>query len=520
MPLEPLVKNKGPLLITKIRGSVDDFPPEFVSKFGKDIYTQEVPVDVQPDELTGLLLESRVVQERTNERKKSNIYFGGGGPNGDSGLTLEELLADNCLVTEVLLPDGQVGTRNHCLVPEGTHVVATEFYVEATQRNLGNGWLDQIITTKPTVFANKTSAKEVPDLVPEIFKALLPTFTTEVTVAGTIVDPPVFSTGDFSKSENQIDVFTKRVSTRGRAGLTLPQTATILRHVGGEEYGGEITRLGGFLDDSEPVVDAGLIVVSSEVRNLGNGTWFKQTEYLDVATEWPELVGTEVDPRTGIVVSVKRKVVAAGTLGGVGVDGYVDIKPIDKWKSIRIASKLDPATLPALRQWETAVEYSFPNTLNGATWLWASASAPFAYDFDMALILDMIQGYAGPCRALVSEQFFNGPPPTVVATTNFFPQGHMVGFAWAYAADPSDECGTCIGIARATARTWSIPPALHGVISIGGGVVLTGGSITSVLPATTPAALPASGTLITKSVDVEPWRFNIFYRRMVQLYVP
>lgn len=385
--------------------------------------------------------------------------------------------------------------------------------------HLGDGTALTIYESVDSVFEHKTTSIEIPDLIPEVFRALLPTYEKRTTFTGIVTDPQILGTGELSRSETQNDVFNLTRTVRTRGGITYPQDVVLSRKTT-EEYGGEITRLRGYLDVSEPAVESGYDVVSSEVKNLGNGTWFRQTEKLDTAIEWPELIGTEVDPRTGIVIGIKRKVVPAGTTGGVGVDGYVDVKPIDKWRSIRISSKLDPATLPASTTWETTVEHRFPNTLLSLAWVWAAASAPFSYEFDMDLETEMLEGYAGPCRARVTESYSNGPPGAIITPTIFCPKGHTVGFAWAYAADPSSECGSCVGITKARARTWSIPPSLHDAITIAGGVTLIGGTFTDTLPATSPTGLPAAGTLIVKACEVERWRFGIFLRRLTEIYVP
>jgi hypothetical protein len=398
-------------------------------------------------------------------------------------------------------------------------LVLSPTIVEAEVRNLGDGTSVTHYGEVPSVFEHKTTSIEIPDLIPEVFRALLPTYEKRTTFTGTVTDPQILGTGELSRSETQDDVFNLTRTIRTRGGITYPQDVVLARKTT-EEYGGEITRLRGYLDVSEPAVESGYDVVSSEVKNLGNGTWFRQTEKLDTAIEWPELIGTEVDPRTGIVIAVKRKIVPAGTVGGVGVDGYVDVKPIDKWRSIRISSKLDPATLPVSTTWETTVEHRFPNTLLSMAWVWASAFAPFSYDFDMDLETEMLEGYAGPCRAKVTESYSNGPPGAVITPTIFCPKGHTVGFSWAFAADPSGDCGSCVGITRARARTWSIPPSLHDAITISGGVTLVGGTFTNTLPATSPPGLPAAGTLIVKACEVERWRFGIFLRRLTEIYVP
>jgi hypothetical protein len=242
--------------------------------------------------------------------------------------------------------------------------------------------------------------------------------------------------------------------------------------------------------------------------------WFKETASRFGASAWPILPGTEVDPRTGIAITVIKQVVNAGITGGISGSDYIDVKSIDKWRSIQITSRLDPSSLPGTTQWETTAEYAFPNTLVSIVWLWESSTdGDCCYAFDMALETEIDQGYAGPCRALVTESFTNGPPGDAVSITQFFPKAHEIGYTWGFF---NTGCGTC----RAQAKTWSISPTLHDAITIGGGVTLSHGEFTSTLPATDPIGLPAPGTLITKSVNVERWRFGVFFRRLTQIYVP
>jgi hypothetical protein len=201
---------------------------------------------------------------------------------------------------------------------------------------------------------------------------------------------------------------------------------------------------------------------------------------------------------------------------GVTVDGYIDVKPIDKWRSIQITSKLDATTLPAPITWETTATYTFENTLLSATFLWAAVTGPCCYTFASALELEIDQGYSGPCRAKITESYTNGPPADVVGITQFFPKGFTIGYAWAVGSSNPDTCNLC----SADARTWPVPPTLHPEITISGGVILSNGSFTSTLPATDPTGLPAPGTLITKEVEVDQWRFGVFYRRQTEIYVP
>src|SRR2546421_2943038 len=121
-------KNPGPKLRTKIRGSVDDFPKEFLALVGLDTVTQENPPDIDPSPIVGLLVESRCVQERTDEWKKT-----------DTSLTDDP--SKFPLVSRIKLPDGQVGLRTRTLVKDGTTLpTLTALFQDADQHNLGNGF--------------------------------------------------------------------------------------------------------------------------------------------------------------------------------------------------------------------------------------------------------------------------------------------------------------------------------------------------------------------------------------------
>jgi hypothetical protein len=448
----------------------------------------------------------------------------------------------------------------------------------------------RIVETRP-FFPQLRSSISIRNLIPPEFLGLIPQFQRSEFVPGIVNDPPTLVGDELAVEEEQTDTVKKRVTTTNLGAPSLPITYQN-QVLGGDQYGGEVLKRILTLNDVNMTVDQGIGVVSSEVKRLGPTLYIKMTEEWDTATAWPTLFGTEVDPKYGVVVGVTKKVVAAGTLGGIIAGAYTDVKPLDKWRSITIASKLDPSTLPAPVSWETVEEFTFPNVLLAARFIWAYASTDSNYDFDAALLVDMVHGSVGPKRAKITESFTLGPPTDSVAATVFQPQAHLVGFAWWYANATS-------GVAKAQARTFSIPPSIHGPIDLGIAVnVATGGSTlivvsgchvtlgsfdvttssagftsgmlgqpitgvgfipagtvissfidtghvkisqaaiasgsnlflsvgtgqtvqtTETLPATNPAGLPPSGDLITIEARVERWRFGVFMRHLVQLFVP
>lgn len=482
--------------------------------------------------------------------------------------------------------DKEVITIDRTWQLDSVPAIAPTSTTDTTWDNLNDGTAIQTVRAK-AVFPGPVYSKSIENLIPPKFRANIPTLVSEISSAGTANSNPTLGAGELTHEEQQVDVFNIRVKSVVLDAISPPITFTD-EEISAEFGGGVLDVVYTLATSGSLTIDTGLLVVSSELTDLGNGFEIKTTKELQ-DSEWAELEGTEVDPRTGIVVDVKKKVVVAGTLGGVDVNGYTDIKPLDVWRSIQIVSKLDIDSIPGTATWETTVEHAFPNTLTAARFIWAYAATDESADFDLALLLNMTQGYAGPCRAKITESFSDGPPIDTVAITEFFPEGHMVGFAWFYANSDS-------GIARANARTFSISPSLHGdldlglsiliagtgaartvtdgVLSFGTNIVqsataafttadvgasiegtgiptlavilsidsptqarmsqnayLTGGSIsltitqgtfhgTETLSATNPSGLPASGTLITKDVNVERWRFGIFFRRITEIYVP
>jgi hypothetical protein len=137
-----ITKNKGPLLVSLFRGAIEQLPLEWRAKLGLKQTVQENPTDVEPDDLTGVRIESQTTQERTNERKKTNIEIAGD--------------ITETLVEQRRLPNGQIANVVRRLLPEGTALSVDPTAVEGTQRNLGIGYVDQSVVDAelpgPTIY--------------------------------------------------------------------------------------------------------------------------------------------------------------------------------------------------------------------------------------------------------------------------------------------------------------------------------------------------------------------------------
>lgn len=212
-----LQKNPGPPLTSKFRGLLDVIPQKWRSKLGLTRIVQQQPVDVEPTPIgdttsEGVRISSTVEQERTDERKKTDVF-------------LTDVLG-SVMVEYIRTPDGQIATRTYTVVAEGTALpTIDELTADASQDAWGNGMVEQVVTTVPNLFGKNDYRVERPDRVPPDFGVLLKTTETGVTVAGTAT-MPVLGVGELMRSEQQLTEQTKRVTVRSRDLASLPITLT------------------------------------------------------------------------------------------------------------------------------------------------------------------------------------------------------------------------------------------------------------------------------------------------------
>jgi len=139
--------------------------------------------------------------------------------------------------------------------------------VEASRED-AESLVERIVDT-PKVFSAQTFSIERPDNVPQKFKAKLPVFTTQQNITG-IAQAPTLESGQFSKSEEQVTEFVKRISTTSR-DLSQKETLTGVQYT--SELGGGfavVTETYPFDSNNPTIPEFGII--SDEVENLGDGT--------------------------------------------------------------------------------------------------------------------------------------------------------------------------------------------------------------------------------------------------------
>lgn len=216
----PIAKNKGPLLQSISVGGIADFPQEFIAQVDLITEVQHVPVDVLPDTITllNLLVDSKVEQDRTDERKKTNIRFSDNPWIDDDG----NPDPTGALHSQVKLDSGLVADIAHTLVPSGTDLLVDSLTESANQKNLGNGWLDQTVVEAPELWPHQIYGRERGVVTPQDFRALLQEQSFTGTQDGQATPPPVLTAGVVSVTDENVDVFHHRESVRLIDLLDLP----------------------------------------------------------------------------------------------------------------------------------------------------------------------------------------------------------------------------------------------------------------------------------------------------------
>lgn len=368
----------------------------------------------------------------------------------------------------------------------------------------------KVVQVKATQNTMDSYEVSIPDLLPREFAAGLPVTTHEDTLIGT-ASLPTLVTGDLMRKQQQIDFNTYRLTVSGRAGISLPQVITN-KTITSQFGGGDVTETVTLNLFNSLTLDEGLMVLSSEIihiDNVANGLAVKTSRIVD-GVAWPILYQTHVDPKYDLIVNVQKQTVDAGTTGSVITNGTIEVQPHDKWKSIQFTSTFDLDSLPEDVVTYSGMQYSFVPELTDAVVDYAEAFCGCADSFSAILVANMNQ-YRGTVKTRVTEQFYDGPPPDDVTITQFFPQSHNFGFAWAYYCGCTEDGPQTT---RSAAPKFYIPLCLHDDLSLN-----VGSLHVWTFPATNPAVLP-HGDYIMLAPHIERWRFGVFRRVLIEVLVP
>ena len=256
---------------------------------------------------------------------------------------------------------------------DGVHYV---FYDKVQQRieqqELDGLFIAEVYTYIETDFLDdKLSVSiERPVLIPEKFRASLPTNTTEELVAGTVATPTL-GADDIAATEEQVNTDVKRVRTVSRAPQTEPVTLTGTRaYVEGTE---------GIVEESysptELSADTGLLVAQSVATPLGDGSFVKETVRVE---EWPQLKSAEWDYELNTAVTRTEQFVAPPTNLN---QPNTSFRAVNKDRTLQI-TETPPvsALLSYLAAFPTEVNLNLPNVLRKVQVVWSSDAAQGSSD--------------------------------------------------------------------------------------------------------------------------------------------
>ena len=194
--------------------------------------------------------------------------------------------------------------------PEGLFEDIEYVFFDKTQKKIDQPELDSLYVAEvrtyiETAFLDyKTSYSiQVPDLVPEKFRATLPQVSTEGIEAG-LAAIPELEAGQLLASEDQLNPDVKVVKTVNRSNPT--GTVTLAGSRSYVETTKAITEDTYSLDELE--AETGLYIAQSIATPLGDGTFVRETVRVE---EWPELISTEWDDTINAQVVSKEQFVSS-----------------------------------------------------------------------------------------------------------------------------------------------------------------------------------------------------------------
>lgn len=177
-------------------------------------------------------------------------------------------------------------------------------------------------------------------------------------------------------------------------------------------------------------LEAGLLIVSSELQSKNPNQQTLRTAFLGDNYAWPILQGAHTDEKTGIVLKFSKQVIDAYTPIPVrnGYRGpFIEDQPYDRWKTIRITTAPDPDTLPGQEEWFTSRPFNLPSRLISIEAFWRDAvsksasvqrgqtqnsmSSSIHSGCSGDILVTAQSGYRGNARTRVVRNFFIGPVP-------------------------------------------------------------------------------------------------------------
>jgi hypothetical protein len=257
MPLNNRLTNPGRPLTSEFFGGESDtireIPPEFRAACDLTVVEIPLPWDQPLIPLSDPVLASKAEMKLTSERIRRTTYKQVGP------VTLNEVYTSR---------DKQLGTRTRTMRFQGDAIASPGPFRTVETKDLGNKHFIENVEDDGTLFSGATSTKEIADVLPEVFKANIPSYEYATNLTGVITVPQILGTGEFYRSETQTDVFNMRRTTKTRTPVGgLPITFQEYKLTPEQQ----IETIFNTLDNGLQTINPVAIMVEAEVKNLGNG---------------------------------------------------------------------------------------------------------------------------------------------------------------------------------------------------------------------------------------------------------
>jgi hypothetical protein len=257
MPLNNRLTNPGRPLTSEFFGGESDtireIPPEFRAACDLTVVEIPLPWDQPLIPLSDPVLASKAEMKLTSERIRRTTYKQVGP------VALHEVYTGR---------DKQLGNRTRTMRFQGDAIASPGPFRSVDTKDLGNKHFIETIEDDGTLFSGATSTKEIADVLPEIFKANIPSYEYATNLTGVITVPQILGTGEFYRSETQTDVFNMRRTTKTRTPVGgLPITFQEYKLTPEQQ----VETIFNTLDNGLQTINPIAIMVEAEVKNLGNG---------------------------------------------------------------------------------------------------------------------------------------------------------------------------------------------------------------------------------------------------------
>lgn len=276
--------------------------------------------------------------------------------------TVKELVGGKMFsVTEYTrLPTGQLGTRKSTLGPTAFIPTLNAFVADASVERRGPNQYITSVTTKSEVLPMQQYAVQVTPALPRKWMQAIGQATKEETVIGKAAIP-VLTLRDLSKSETQLDAFTKRTTTTSLNISSDDKPITFTGYARENTWGG-----GGYLTTTDtneklPIPTGDRTIKSFNQETYPNGVVLTTVEKFNAP--FPTLKGTEFDPTTGLMNSYEETWVdprlADSTPSIIATDGEIVIKEYKPINDLHSLQTVRRQQVPGFEE-QFAVADSFP----------------------------------------------------------------------------------------------------------------------------------------------------------------